>query len=63
MRTIPEPDGGVPDDEPGTALIDWKDAPETVLEHVDYLLKDHGLEVVQYDTGADYHLVRIEQRI
>lgn len=63
MRIIPMPadDDEFNDDDPAVRLLDWKDTPETVIEAIDDLLKPFGLEVVQFDTKADYHLLKIEK--
>ncbi len=64
MRTIPMPDGGIPDDgQEGTAIVDWKESPSDVLDAIDILLKPHDLEIVQYETDSDCYWFRIDPRI
>lgn len=41
---------------------DWKESPGSVLESVDYLLKEHGLEIVTFDSGGDSYEFAIQKR-
>jgi hypothetical protein len=43
---------------------DWRGSPTEVLDHVDELLKPHGLEIVMLSEGfaTDCHYWRIEPR-
>lgn len=50
-------------DTPRTRFLDWKDSVAVTLEAVDDLLADHGLEIVQYDTGQDAYQFKIERRV
>jgi hypothetical protein len=63
MRTVPMPEGGMPDEgQEGTAIVDWKESPHTVLDIVDDLLKPLGLEIIQYDTDTDCYWFRIGKK-
>lgn len=43
-------------------FADWKEAPEKVLEMVDDLLKDYGLQVVHDGAeGSDTYVFKIER--
>ncbi len=44
------------------ASVDWKAAPHVVLEAVDRLLAEEGLEVVMLDTGSDAYEFTVEAR-
>lgn len=44
------------------ASVDWKAAPHVVLEAVDRLLAEEGLEVVMLDTGSDQYEFILEAR-
>ena len=59
MRTEPVIDAI---DDETVQIVDWKESPASVLEAVDFLLKRHGLEVVQLETGDDSYTFRIEKR-
>jgi hypothetical protein len=50
------------DDDPTIQLVDWKDSPGTVFDHVDYLLAAHGLQLKLYDTKADCYMFAIVRR-
>lgn len=43
-------------------FADWRENPHDVLEHVDVLLKPHGLEIVILMQGDDSYYWRIEPR-
>ena len=43
-------------------FVDWKANPDTVLEAVDELRKEHGLEVTSYDNGSDTYQFAIKPR-
>jgi len=60
MRHEPLPD--ISEGDPAVGYADWKERPTTVLEAVDRLLDPFGLEVVEFDTGGDWHEFRIEKR-
>lgn len=45
-----------------TGGFDWKADAETVLESVDEVLKERGLEIVTVDTGDDTFLFYIAKR-
>lgn len=49
-------------DDPTLGMVDYKDAPHTVLDIVDRQLEDFGLEVVMADTGDDTYQWRIKRR-
>lgn len=42
--------------------VDWKAAPHEVLEAVDRLLAEEGLEIVMLDTGSDQYEFVVEAR-
>jgi hypothetical protein len=42
--------------------VDWKEAPEDVLETIDEALEEHNLEVETIETGSDSHAFRIVRR-
>ncbi|BAU93335.1 granule-bound starch synthase [Methylorubrum populi] len=44
------------------ASVDWKAAPHVVLEAVDRLLAEEGLEIVMLDTGSDQYEFIVEAR-
>lgn len=44
------------------ASVDWKAPPHVVLEAVDRLLAEEGLEVVMLDTGSDQYEFIVEAR-
>lgn len=44
------------------ASVDYKAAPHDVLEAVDRLLAEEGLEVVMLDTGSDEYEFTVEAR-
>lgn len=44
------------------ASVAWKAAPHVVLEAVDRLLAEEGLEVVMLDTGNDAYEFTLEAR-
>ncbi len=44
------------------ASVDYKAAPHDVLEAVDRLLAEEGLEVVMLDTGSDQYEFAVEAR-
>lgn len=44
------------------ASVDWKAPPHVVLEAVDRLLAEEGLEVVMLDTGSDAYEFIVEAR-
>lgn len=56
---IPEPDE---DEVIALGMFDWKADGNTVLEQVDKLLAKHGLEIVSYDTGADFYMFSLQPR-
>ena len=41
------------------ACADWKESPDVVLEDIDEMLSEHGLEIEQLDDGGDSHYFRI----
>lgn len=41
---------------------DWKASPHEVLEEVDDLLKEHGLEIVLVDDDSDTHCFYVRKR-
>jgi hypothetical protein len=43
-------------------FADWKSSPENVLEEVDRLLKEHGLEVTVFEDGSDTVQFAIKSR-
>lgn len=53
-------DGELPDNVGGA---DWKESVATVLDVIDGLLEPHGLEIVQFDTGADDYAFKVENRL
>lgn len=46
----------------GIRIADWKEHANEVLESIDDQLKEFGLEVVQYDTRADFYAWKIVPR-
>lgn len=70
MKTLPDPHGldengdyiEQPDDAPATESVDWKANPGDVLEAIDRLLEEHGLEILNYDTGADCYAFAVVKR-
>lgn len=59
MQERPELDA---DSDVDTAGVDWRASVNDTLEAVDQLLKAHGLEIVNYDTGADFYQFSVEKR-
>jgi hypothetical protein len=41
---------------------DWKAYPNTVLERIDVQLGEFGLEIVEYETGADYFAWKVAKK-
>lgn len=60
QRTTQSRESREADDE--IASVDWKAAPHVVLEAVDRLLAEEGLEVVMLDTGSDAYEFTLEAR-
>jgi len=60
MRTIKLKDDECPAG--GSAGVDWKAPPMAVLEEVDQLLTDVGMEIVVLETGDDTIVFNIELR-
>ena len=42
------------------AVVDWKDT-EGLLECIDSLLNEHGLELIQGNDGSDCYLLKIDK--
>jgi hypothetical protein len=66
MRMIPIPPEAQGEDQAAedwfnanAQMCDWKDSPDTVLGHVDHLLKSHGLEVVLFHSGDDSYQFQV----
>lgn len=66
MKELPErerdDDGDIIGEDFECGFADWKDKPQTVLEEVDRLLKEHGLEVHNFETNADHYEFAIRKR-
>ena len=60
QRTTQSRESRESDDE--IASVDWKAAPHVVLEAVDRLLAEEGLEAVMLDTGSDAYEFTLEGR-
>lgn len=43
--------------------VDWKEHASSVLEAIDFQLEPFGLEIVQYETGCDEYMWRIDKRM
>jgi hypothetical protein len=61
MKTdLPEPDPE--DNEENLGVAHCREGPDDVLESVDRLLTEHGLEVVTFDTQSDTFVFAIRKR-
>ncbi len=46
----------------GYSGVDWKESPDELLEVMDLLLSEHGLEIEQLNDGSDMYHFRIIKR-
>ena len=41
---------------------DWRENPSDVLSTIDGLLEQHGLEILEYETEADFYLFEVVKK-
>lgn len=44
------------------AMCDWREHPDSVATSINGLLKEHGLEIMSYDTESDFYAFAVRKK-